>query len=122
MIERAAQPVVRAARLQMKEAGDETGMAICRCRHGRGPLYACLLALPMTGYLRFAALTDAVTPFGLVPLPVLPPNVPVVQIAERSHDVTSALLGAILIPHIAGAALHRSLDARQVLPHIAIGC
>lgn len=85
-----------------------------------GSLYICLLALPITGYLKLAALGFTVTPFGLVALPVLPLNTSLAQAADRAHDGVATLLGALLSLHIAAVFLHHRLDGRRVMNHMSI--
>ncbi|MEM6480705.1 MAG: cytochrome b/b6 domain-containing protein [Pseudomonadota bacterium] len=84
-------------------------------------LYGCLFALPITGYLKLAALGFTVTPFGFVPLPPLDLNVPVAQFADQAHDLIALGLGALLVLHIAAAVFHRHLDGRRVLHRISFG-
>jgi len=86
-----------------------------------GALYACLFALPITGYLKLAALGFTVAPFGLFPLPSLSLNVPAAQFADQAHDLIALALGALLVLHIAAAVFHRRLDGRSVMHHISIG-
>ncbi|MEL7348266.1 MAG: cytochrome b/b6 domain-containing protein [Pseudomonadota bacterium] len=69
-------------------------------------LYVCLLVLPITGYLKLAALGFTVTPFGLLPLPALSLNVPFARMADLAHDGTAILLSLLLSLHIAAAILH----------------
>ena len=84
-------------------------------------LYLCLFALPITGYLKLAALGFTITLFGVVPLPALPLNVPLAQSANGLHDAVALVLGGLLALHVAAALFHRRLDGRSVLPHMALG-
>ncbi len=83
-------------------------------------LYACLFALPITGYLKLAALGFTVTLFGFVPLPPLSLNVPVAQFADQAHDLIAVGLSGLLVLHIAAAMFHRHLDGRRVLHRISL--
>ncbi|MEM9872598.1 MAG: cytochrome b/b6 domain-containing protein [Pseudomonadota bacterium] len=89
-------------------------------RAGHAALYACLLALPITGYLKLAALGFTVTPFGVLPLPPMSLNVPLAQFADQAHDLIALGLGGLLVLHIAAAVFHRRLDGRRVLHHISL--
>jgi len=84
-------------------------------------LYICLFVLPVTGYLKLAALGFTITLFGLVPLPALPLNVPLAQSASALHDGLAIALGCLLTLHIAAAVFHHRIDGRFVLPHMAFG-
>ena len=84
-------------------------------------LYACLFALPITGYLKLAALGFTVTLFGFLALPPLSLNVPVAQFANQAHDLIALGLGALVVLHIAAAVFHRRVDGRSVTYHISFG-
>lgn len=70
-------------------------------------LYAVLIVIPVSGYVKLAALGFQINVLGVLPLPALPLNVPLAFWAERCHTVAAAALGALLVLHIAGAVSHR---------------
>ena len=86
-----------------------------------GLLYVCLLTLPITGYLKLAALGFTIFIFGLIPLPTLPLDIHLAQTASALHDSLAIGLLCLLILHIGAALFHRRLDGRSVMTHITIG-
>ncbi len=84
-------------------------------------LYACLLTLPISGYLKLAWLAFDVTLFGTTILPVLTLNVSLAASAAAVHDVTALILAVLLLLHVAAALLHRHFDGQSVLAHMALG-
>jgi len=89
---------------------------VARCVHFM--LYACLLTLPISGYLKLAWLAFDVTLFGTVTLPVLALNVSLAASASAVHDATALTLAVLLLLHIAAALLHRHFDGQSVLGHM----
>jgi len=85
-----------------------------------GLLYLCLLALPLTGYLKLAALEFTVTLFNAITLPTLPLNISLASSANAAHDAIAIVLGGLILIHIGAALLHPRFDGQSVLWHIAI--
>jgi len=83
-------------------------------------LYVCLMILPVSGYLRLAALGFEIRLFGVLPLPALAPNIPLAKSASGFHDAAALVLGALLVMHITAAVFHKQLDGKAVLNHMAI--
>ena len=78
-------------------------------------LYLLLLALPLSGYVKLAALGYEIVLFGLFALPPLPFD-PVLATAARDlHAAAAVILGVLLTGHIAAALLHRRLFGQAVL-------
>lgn len=84
-------------------------------------LYACLVILPVTGYIKLAALGFTIRLFGHLPLPDLPMNVALAQSAAAWHTATAMVLGCLVTLHIGAALFHPKLDGRAVLPGMALG-
>ncbi len=78
-------------------------------------LYAVLIALPVSGYLKLAAFGAAIPVFGVVTLPPLPFNPDLGDAARLCHDVAAIVLGALLVAHIGAAVFHRRLFGSPVL-------
>ncbi len=84
-------------------------------------LYGLLLALPVTGYVKLAALGFEIRLFGFVPLPPLAFDPALALQAQSLHRAMAVALGGSLTIHIAAALLHRRLFGSAVLPRMAIG-
>lgn len=78
-------------------------------------LYACLLALPISGYLKLAALGFEIRLFAGLPLPALALDPALAAGAKVVHEATALVLGALVMAHIAAALLHNRLDGQSVL-------
>lgn len=83
-------------------------------------LYLLLIALPVSGYVRLAALGFEIMLFGEVPLPPLKPNVALAMLAKEFHDIAALFLGSLLVAHISAAVFHNYLDGKAVLGHMRI--
>lgn len=83
-------------------------------------LYVCLIALPLTGYLKLAALGFSVKVFGFLHLPALPLNIPFAQGADRLHDSFAMFFLALLALHISAALFHSKIDGVNVMKRISI--
>lgn len=83
-------------------------------------LYACLISLPISGYLRLAALGFEIRLFGAFTVPALDLNVTLARHAATLHQSTALLLGILLIMHISAAVFHRRLDGVSVLNRMVI--
>ncbi|MGH1413541.1 MAG: cytochrome b [Pelagimonas sp.] len=78
-------------------------------------LYICLFILPVTGYLRLAALGFEFEIFGIISLPVIELNTSLAAFATRSHRICSIAFITLVSAHVAAAALHQMLDGNAVL-------
>lgn len=78
-------------------------------------LYALLLALPVTGYVKLAALGFDITVFGVVTLPPLTVDVGLSGLARSAHTAGAALLSILLAGHVAAALFHTRLFGTPVL-------
>ncbi len=78
-------------------------------------LYALLILLPVSGYLKLAALGFQVVLFGVLPLPPLPFDPAVAAAARALHVAAAALLGLLLMGHIGAAVFHARLFGQPVL-------
>lgn len=74
-------------------------------------LYACLLALPVLGWLHSAAANTPVSAFGLFVLPQpMAPDRTLVEPLRTAHAAVAWALLALLALHVAAAAKHALLD------------
>lgn len=80
-----------------------------------GALYALLLLLPLSGYVKLAALGYEVMLFGTLPLPALPFDPDVAALARRLHTLGASLLGLLVVGHVAAALFHARLFGQSVL-------
>ena len=78
-------------------------------------LYALLLVLPVSGYVKLAALGYQVLLFGILPLPVLPFDPVLAASAKALHAGSALLLGLLIAGHIGAAVFHRWLFGQPVL-------
>ncbi|MEM8852308.1 MAG: cytochrome b/b6 domain-containing protein [Pseudomonadota bacterium] len=85
--------------------GQGTGMA---ARTVHGLLYVCLMVLPVSGYIKLAALGFEITLFGVVALPALPVQLRFAAAADTVHDTAALALGTLLVLHIAAAFAHKT--------------
>ena len=81
-------------------------------------LYLCLLILPVTGYLRLAALGFEVELFRVISLPVIELNVALSKVAAQVHRIFSFAFVTLITVHVAAAVLHHRLDGHAVLPRM----
>ena len=84
-------------------------------------LYAVLIALPVSGWLKLAALGYPVRAFGLMPLPVLDFMPDVARRARTAHELLAMVLGGLLALHIAAAVFHKRLTGTAVLSRMGLG-
>jgi cytochrome b561 len=85
-------------------------------------LYACLLGLPLSGWIASSGAGFPVSVFGLVTLPDLVAADPAVKDgAAAVHGVLAWVLVVSITLHVAGALKHHVLDRddtlRRMLPH-----
>ena len=94
---------------------DDMPPAACRAAQAvHAALYLLLLALPLSGYVKLAALGYEILLFGVLALPPLPFD-PVLATAARDlHAAAAVLLGILLTGHITAALLHRRLFGQPV--------
>lgn len=78
-------------------------------------LYALLLILPLSGYVKLAALGFEITVFGLAPLPALPVDPDLAALARSVHTGAAIALGILLTGHIGAAVFYRHLMGAPVL-------
>ena len=78
-------------------------------------LYALLLLLPVTGYVKLAALGFEIQVFGVFALPPLPLDAALAAAARRLHSGGAIVLGGLLLLHIGAALLHCRLLGSPVL-------
>lgn len=84
-------------------------------------LYLLLLALPVTGYLKLAALGFEIRLFGLITLPSLAINPGLALQARELHTWLAIILGTLLIIHVAAALVHKRLLGSAVLNRMSFG-
>jgi len=78
-------------------------------------LYLLLLALPLSGYVKLAALGYEVVLFGILALPPLAFDPALATAARDLHAAAAACLGILLTGHIAAALFHRRMFGQPVL-------
>ena len=78
-------------------------------------LYVLLLILPLSGYVKLAALGFEITVFGLMPLPALPVGPDLAALARSTHTGAAIALGILLTGHIGAAVFHKLLMGTPVL-------
>lgn len=83
-------------------------------------LYACLLVLPILGYVRLAALGFQIELFGLLSLPPMRVDPRLARAAATAHVTVATLLGGLVTLHVAGATLHRRLFGTDVLKRMTL--
>ena len=84
-------------------------------------LYLCLLALPVSGYIRLAALGFTLELFGVVPLPGIPFAPDRALRAAAAHNTIVIILMGAILTHVAGALLHRRRTGEGVMHRIGFG-
>lgn len=80
-----------------------------------GALYVLLLLLPVTGYVKLAALGFEITAFGLIALPALPLDPQLAATARALHGAGAGLLAGLLVLHVGAAVFHRRLLGAPVM-------
>lgn len=70
-------------------------------------LYLCLLVLPVSGYIRLAALGFQIELFGVVPLPNMPSEPELAIRAAATHDTVVIIFMGAMLAHVSGALIHR---------------
>ena len=84
-------------------------------------LYVVLLALPVTGWLKFAAFGYSVSAFGILPLPALDFQPDTARRARMAHELLGfALLGLVTL-HVTAALFHRKLAGQAILYRMGFG-
>lgn len=78
-------------------------------------LYVLLLVLPLSGYVKLAALGFEIVVFGLLPLPSLPIDPDLAALARSIHNGSAIALCILLTGHIGAAVFHRILMGAPVL-------
>ncbi len=78
-------------------------------------LYALLLLLPLTGYVKLAALGFEIRLFALISLPALPLDTTLARRCATLHAAGAAALGGLLVLHIGAAVAHKWLFGMPVL-------
>lgn len=78
-------------------------------------LYLLLLVLPLSGYVKLAALGFQILLFGSLPLPALPFDPELAAAARILHAAAAALLGLLLLGHAGAALWHERLFGTPVL-------
>ncbi len=84
-------------------------------------MYVCLITLPVSGYLKLAALGFEIRLFGVLTLPSLELNLALATSAREFHDAAGVVLVALIAAHIAAAVLHQRLDGARVIGHMTFG-
>lgn len=92
-------------------------IAFCRwaARIAHTALYGLLIRLPLSGYVKLAALGFEIGFFGLFTLPALAFDPALTSDARQVHSAAALLLGLLLALHVTAALLHRRLDGCAVL-------
>ena len=78
-------------------------------------LYVLLLVLPVSGYVKLAALGFEIIVFGLLPLPALAVDPDLAALARSIHTGAAIALGVLLTGHIGAAVFHKVLIGGPVL-------
>ena len=84
-------------------------------------LYICLLMLPISGYIRLAALGFSIELFGLFPLPYMSLDPDLALRAAGAHKAIAIVLMAAILTHVSGALLHRRLTGEGIMHRIGFG-
>jgi len=83
---------------------------------GHLTLYALMIAMPASGYVKSAAGGKAVSVFGLFSVPVIiPEDKGLADAAGLAHYVFAWALGAVLILHVAAVVWHARVKRDEVL-------
>ena len=110
--------LVRVRSYEPERAG--RAMVHAAARGVQSVLYLCLLVLPVSGYLKLAALGFPIVVLGVLPLPTMGLNVPLARAAADAHWYLSCLLLGLLSVHVLAALCHRRIDGRAVMPHMSL--
>lgn len=78
-------------------------------------LYVTLFVLPISGYVKLAALGFEVSLFGLASLPPLPFDARLAAMARIVHDLSALAMGLLLVLHIGAALAHGRLFGFPIL-------
>ena len=78
-------------------------------------LYAGLIAIPLSGYLRLAALDFEITLFGVLTLPSLGLAPELAAFSARCHTGLTIGFFLLLTIHVSAAVTHKFLDGQPVL-------
>ena len=78
-------------------------------------LYLLLILLPVTGYVKLAALGFQISVFGLVALPALPFNTELAALARTAHLALAILLCLMVFGHVLAAVFHARLFGCPIL-------
>ncbi|MEO1026541.1 MAG: cytochrome b/b6 domain-containing protein [Pseudomonadota bacterium] len=84
-------------------------------------LYFCLLMLPVSGYVRLAALGFPIEVFGAVPLPNLWLSPNLALWAAAAHNALAIIFMGAITAHIVGALLHSRLTGQGIMHRIGLG-
>ena len=111
-------------------------IAVRTCGHNRLPrvsswpaiagavqlcLYFCLIMLPVSGYIRLAALGFSIKLLGVVPLPTMLLDPDLAMRAAAAHNAIAIILMAAILTHVSGALLHRRLTGEGIIHRIGFG-
>lgn len=106
---------VRTAAVCPAMPGDMAPPMWLAARAVHAALYVLLLVLPLSGYVKLAALGFEIAVFGLVPLPALPVAPDLAALARSVHTGAAIALGILLTGHIGAAVFHKVLMGAPVL-------
>lgn len=84
-------------------------------------LYVCLIMIPVSGYVRLAALGFPIELFGVVTLPTLWLAPELALWAAAAHNALVIILVGAVVTHVVGALLHQQLTGQNVLNRIGLG-
>jgi cytochrome b561 len=83
---------------------------------GHFALYALMIALPVTGYVKAAAARNGFAWFGLFPVPMwLSPDKELARSAGAAHLVFAYAIGAVLVLHLGAVVWHAAVKKDHVL-------
>lgn len=85
-------------------------------------LYALSILLPLSGYVKLAALGFEIRPFGLIVLPAMEVNVALAGLARAVHRGGALALGGLIGLHVAAALFHIRLFGAPVLYRMTGPC
>ncbi len=113
---------VRAAMVSPAMPGDMAPPMWLAARTVHAALYVLLLVLPLSGYVKLAALGFEIVVFGLLPLPALPVDPDLAALARSMHTGAAIALGVLLTGHIGAAVFHKLLMGAPVLQRMYPTC
>lgn len=102
-------------------AASESKLAVEAADYGHAALYLLLFLMPISGWVIQSAANYPFQAFGLLSLPaIVEPSKATAELAATVHGLTSKVLIALLLGHIAAVAVHRWAGSHDVWPRISL--